>query len=188
MSKRSCKCRCSRSCIPTFYLPAYIWPSVAGASGAVARALRQPLHVTTWLAPRHLHASRPFPVGEMLADPPFKRGVVLPITVTPSASSITASSLFPHPPAPLSGSSEIRGVRAGARESPGQPPGRPPSQGPPRRVVPDEAAALRSRTGPARRLRHHRSSSEGRTSGWKRKIREEDLEGQEDLEDRTTVR
>ena len=130
-----------------------IWPGVAGASGAVARAPRQPLHVTTWLAPRHPHASRPFPVGEMLADPPFKRGVVLPITATPSASSVTASSLFPHPPAPLSGSLEIGGVRAGARESPGQPLGRPPSQGPPRRVVPDEAAALRSRTGPAPRLR-----------------------------------
>ena len=71
-------------------------PGVAGASGAVARAPRQPLHVTTWLAPRHPHASRPFPVGEMLADSPFKRGVVLPITATSSASSVTASSLFPQ--------------------------------------------------------------------------------------------
>ena len=65
-------------------------------SGAVARAPRQPLHVTMWLAPRHPPTSRPFPVGEVLADPPFKRGVVLPITATPSASSVTASSLFPR--------------------------------------------------------------------------------------------
>ena len=63
----------------------------------MARAPRQPLHVTTWLTPRHPHASRPFPVGEMLADPPFGGGVVLPITATPSASSVTASSLFPRP-------------------------------------------------------------------------------------------
>ena len=45
------------------------------------------------------------------------------------------------------------GVRAVARESPGQPLGPPPSQGPPRRVVPDEAAALRSRTSPGPRVR-----------------------------------
>ena len=42
------------------------WPGVAGASGAVARAA---LHVTTWLTPRHPHANRTFPAGEMLADP-----------------------------------------------------------------------------------------------------------------------
>ena len=43
--------------------------------------------------------------------------------------SVTASRLFSHPPAPLSGSLEIGGVRAGARDSPGRPlgPGRPPS-------------------------------------------------------------
>ena len=32
------------------------------------------LHVTTWLTPRHLHANRPFPAGEMLADPPPLKG------------------------------------------------------------------------------------------------------------------
>ena len=56
--------------------------------------------------------------------------------------SITTSSLFPHPPAPLSGSSEIGGVRAGSRESPGQPLGRPPLQGPPRCVLLGEIERL----------------------------------------------
>ena len=97
------------------------WPGMAGASGAVARAPRQPHHVTTWFTPRQPHANRPFPIGEILGNlsPLFNGARFFPITI-PSASSVTASSLFPHPPAPLSGSSEIGGVRAGARESPGQ--------------------------------------------------------------------
>ena len=45
-----------------------------------------------------------------------------------------------------------RVVRARAQEGPGLPLGRHPSQGPPRRVVPDEAATLRSKTSPAQRL------------------------------------
>ena len=75
------------------------WPGVAGASGAVARAPRQPHHVTTWLTPRHPHASRPFPIGDMLVDPPLLKGAwFCPIVATPSASSVTVSSLFPtHP-------------------------------------------------------------------------------------------
>ena len=72
-------------------------PGVAGASGAVARAPRQPstrlrgsrrvTHTRTdlsWLARCWL-------------TPPLKRGVVLPITATPPASSVTASSLVPRP-------------------------------------------------------------------------------------------
>ena len=45
-------------------------------------------------------------------------------------------------------------MRAGARESPGQPLGWPPSQAPPRRMAPDDAAALWSRAGLAPSLRH----------------------------------
>ena len=100
--------------------------------------------LAAWFTARHPHASRPSLIGEILA-PPLSRGV--------AASLVAVSNLFPHP-APLSGSSEIGGVRAGARVSPGQPLGRPPSQGPPRRVVPDDAAALWSRTSPAPCLRH----------------------------------
>ena len=48
-------------------------------------------------------------------------------------------------PVPADGIFGDWGVRAGARESPGLPLGWPPSQGPPRRVVPDDAAALWSR-------------------------------------------
>ena len=123
-------------------------PGVAGACGAVMRAQRYPLHLMAWLTPRHLQASKPCPVGELLADPlPFKRGVVLLIIATPSTSLVTASSLFSLPPAPVSG------MRAGSGESLSQPLGWPPSQGPPRHVIPDEAAALPSRTSPAPRLR-----------------------------------
>ena len=35
-------------------------------------------YVTTWLTPRHSRASRPFPVGEMLTPPTFKRDTVPP--------------------------------------------------------------------------------------------------------------
>ena len=64
--------------------------------------------------------------------PSLKGARVCPVTAT-SSSSVIASSLFPHRPAPLSGSSEIGAVRTGAPESPGQPLGQPPSQGPPGR-------------------------------------------------------
>ena len=96
----------------------------------------------------HPHATRSLPINEILAD----LSEALPIT----SLSIIGHRQQPvsHPPAPLSGSSEIGGVRAGARESPGKPLGRPPSQGPPRRVVPDEAAMRWSRTSPFPRLRH----------------------------------
>ena len=97
-----------------------IWPCVAGASGAVVWAPRRPHHVTTWSTPRHPDANRPFLIEAILSNPPppLKGARVFPVTAT-SSSSVTASSLFPNPPAPLNGSSEIGGVRAGARESPG---------------------------------------------------------------------
>ena len=142
-----------------------LWPGMAGASGAVARAPRRPHHVTTWFTPRQPHANRPSPIGKILGDlsPLFNGARFFPITI-PSASSVTASSLFPHPPALLSGSSEIGGVRAGARESPGQPLGRLPSQGPPGAWSPMRPpcggpGALAARI-PAYGI--HRGSSEGR--------------------------
>ena len=45
-----------------------IWPGMAGASGAVARAPQRPHHVTTWFTPRQPHANRPLPIGEILGD------------------------------------------------------------------------------------------------------------------------
>ena len=67
-------------------------------------------------------------------------------------------------PGPASGAASLAGSPPGAWS-----PMRPPRCGP----------------GPARlpACGNHRSSSEGRTSGWKRRIWEEDMEGQEDWED-----
>ena len=88
-----------------------------------------------------------------LGTPPFKGAWFFPTTAIPAASSVTASNLFPHPPAPLSGSLEVGGVRARARESPGQCLARLPRKSPPRCVVPGDAPAL-FRASPACRLRH----------------------------------
>ena len=139
---------------------------MANASGAVARASRQPRHVTTWLTPRHPHANRPFPAGEMLADPP-------PLKGRGSAHHRNSLNIVGHRQQPVSPPTRTSqwlfrdwGVRARARESQGQPLGRPPSQGPPRCVIPDEAAAVRSRSRapPERDLESPSSSARGATA------------------------
>ena len=156
---------------------------MAGASGAVTRAPRQPLHVTTWLAPRHPHASRPFPVGEMLADPPLKGAWFCPSPQLPQNRRSLPAACFPtHPHLSVA----LR--RLGAC-GPGR--GRARASlwgGLPRRVPPGAWSPMRPPRcgpGPARlpACGNHRSSSEGRTSRWKRRTQEEDSEGQEDWED-----
>ena len=77
-------------------------------------------------------------------------------------------------------------MRAKARESPGQPLGWPPSQGPPWRVVPDEAAMRWSRTSPAPRLRHPLGvvvKEEEEMGGWKGQEGSADVEDLEDVEE-----
>ena len=96
-----------------------------------------------YAAPPTREVSKPFPIDGVWLTPLFFGGRAdLPATAIPSSpSSVTASRLFPHPPAPLSGFSKIGGVRAGLWDGP--------LAGPPRRVVPDGTATLQRCLGPA---------------------------------------
>ena len=147
------------------------------------RAPRQPRHVTTWLRPRHPHASRPFPVGEMLTSPLLKGAWSRPIIATPQHRRSPQAACFsthPHISVALRRLGACGPARGGARASLWS--------GLPHRVPPcawSPMRPMRCGPGPARlpACGNHRSSSKGRISGWKRRKWEDDLEGQEDWED-----
>ena len=136
------------------------WPGVA--SGAVAWAPRRAHHVTTWSTPRHPHASRPFPIDAILADPPLKGRGSAPSPQPHHRRSPPAACFPTHPHLSVAlrrlGACGPGRGRARASLWGGLPRRVPP-------VVPDEAAALRSRISPAPRLWHlrprHPRGSEG---------------------------